>query len=144
MLNACLRLMAPLRVVSALSLVVMILSMSPLWFVVRYIFYLRCNILPFLKILLPGTNGQDYPSRCHLERTACERRLLDLSVRYDIGKCNPCQGVECDNPHQECRVDMRGNLRSPICTCDRDCANETAPICASNGKTVMAPHSGAW
>ena len=91
-----------------------------------------------VSLFFAGSNGQDYPSRCHLERAACEHRLLDLSVRYE-GKCNPCQGFECQSPQQECQVTVPEEdhaRRISICTCDHDCANETAPICASNGKTV--------
>ena len=83
----------------------------------------------------PGSNGQDFPSKCHLERDACEHRRSELTVRY-AGNCNPCQGFECETAQQECHVQDLDLGRTPSCTCDRDCANETAPICASNGKTV--------
>ena len=70
-----------------------------------------------------------------MERDACERRVEDLVVRYE-GKCNPCQGFECSDPHQECHIDL--SSRNPVCDCNTDCANETAPVCASNGKTVSS------
>ena len=85
--------------------------------------------------VFPGSNGQDFPSKCHLERDACEHRRSELTVRY-AGNCNPCQGFECETAQQECHVQDLDLGRTPSCTCDRDCANETAPICASNGKTV--------
>ena len=91
----------------------------------------KCNHI----FVFPGSNGQDFPSKCHLERDACEHRRSELTVRY-AGNCNPCQGFECDTAQQECHVKDLDLGRTPSCTCDRDCANETAPICASNGKTV--------
>ena len=132
--NACLPLTEPQLVAFVLSLAVTIPLMSPLWFAVSTI-----NSKPnttassHLQLFHVGSNGQDYPSQCHLERVACERRLLDLSVTY-AGKCNPCQGFECQNPQQECHVELE--TRTPVCTCEKTCANETAPVCASNGKTV--------
>ena len=97
------------------------------------IFLSNPSFVCFLHLL--GSNGQDFPSRCHLERDACERRVEDLVVRYE-GKCNPCQGFECSDPHQECHIDL--SSRNPVCDCNTDCANETAPVCASNGKTVSS------
>lgn len=96
-------------------------------------FFSNTSFVCFLHFL--GSNGQDFPSRCHLERDACERRVEDLVVRYE-GKCNPCQGFECSDPHQECHIDL--SSRNPVCDCNTDCANETAPVCASNGKTVSS------
>ena len=92
-------------------------------------------------IFFLGSNGQDFSSRCHLEREACDRRA-ELSVRY-AGKCNPCQGFECQSPKQECHVKDLDLGRTPTCICDRDCANETAPICASNGKTVSISYGAS-
>ena len=93
------------------------------------------NICTTYICIFPGSNGQDFPSKCHLERDACEHRRSELTVRY-AGNCNPCQGFECETAQQECHVQDLNLGRTPSCTCDRDCANETAPICASNGKTV--------
>ena len=92
------------------------------------------NICTYIFVF-PGSNGQDFPSKCHLETDACEHRRSELTVRY-AGNCNPCQGFECETAQQECHVQDLDLGRTPHCTCDRDCANETAPICASNGKTV--------
>ena len=68
-----------------------------------------------------------------MEREACVRQVEDLVVRYE-GKCSPCQGFKCSNPHEECHIDL--SSRQPLCDCNTECANETAPVCASNGKTV--------
>ena len=89
-----------------------------------------------------GSDGREYPSRCHLERSACEKRLDDLSV-VSKGVCNPCQEFKCDSP-RECHVILdteKNNTRVPKCMCNNDCPRSSLEgdigyVCASNGKTV--------
>ena len=94
-----------------------------------------------LPILCSGSNGQDYPSECHLRRSACEKRMTNLTVKY-TGHCNPCHGFECGDGSKECHVDVK--TRKPVCQCDRDCANETSPVCASDGRTVSCRFIYCW
>ena len=115
--------------------------------------------------VFPGTDGLDYPSECHLEKAACDRRQVSLVVRYP-GRCNPCQTISCDDS-KECHLaeeddeDYNGfglapwgsdeeeveegdggdeafglPKREPKCLCDTDCSQRFTPVCASNGKTV--------
>ena len=91
---------------------------------------------------MPGSNGQDYRSRCHLERDACERRLTNLTVVYR-GRCNPCTEVTCKLT-EECHVLLTGEnktKRETKCMCNHDCPevddhDESKYVCASNGRTV--------
>ena len=89
-----------------------------------------------------GSDGREYPSRCHLERSACEKRMENLEV-ISNGLCNPCQEKKCDAP-RECHVILStelNNTRLPKCMCNNDCPRsrlegDIGYVCASNGKTV--------
>ena len=82
-----------------------------------------------------GSDGRDYPTECHLEKAACDRRQVDLVVRY-LGRCNPCSALRCD-ASKECHLAAdEEDSRTPACECDLDCPDDFAPVCASNGKTV--------
>ena len=71
-----------------------------------------------------GTDGRDYPTECHLEKSACERRQVHLAVRYR-GRCNPCAEHRCPAT-EECHLaddDEEGEegenpTRTPQCQCD--------------------------
>ncbi|XP_054715534.1 agrin-like [Uloborus diversus] len=76
-----------------------------------------------------GTDGKDYPNHCELKKTSC-REMRPLEVRF-IGRCDPCEGVECPNA-QVCQLD---DNRNAICRCNAICSEDLKPVCGSDGKT---------
>ncbi len=102
-----------------------------------------------------GSDGRDYPSRCHLEKESCDRMRPELTLRYS-GPCDPCQNHSCDRDSaSECHVESEDGFnvddeaddyyyaehdvdvkRTAVCKCDTDCPDVYSPVCSSNGKTV--------
>ena len=107
----------------------------------------RCKLKTYKSSIISnnfkiGSDGREYPSRCHLEQSACEKSLDHLEV-VSNGRCNPCQEYKCDSP-RECHVILSpelNNTRVPKCMCNNDCPRSSLEgdigyVCASNGKTV--------
>lgn len=99
-----------------------------------------------LILLHTGSDGEDYSSRCDLEKAACEARMSNLTVVFE-GPCNPCSQISC-NANLECHVAYLGTdegvydgAREARCMCEKNCGTtedqgEASFICASDGKTV--------
>ncbi|XP_053970989.1 agrin-like isoform X3 [Hylaeus volcanicus] len=76
-----------------------------------------------------GTDGNDYPSLCELNRAACAKGA-NIIVAFQ-GKCDPCGNVKCKEP-EICQLD---DSRQPGCRCGEQCGIEFSPVCGSDGKT---------
>ncbi|XP_054001386.1 agrin-like isoform X3 [Hylaeus anthracinus] len=76
-----------------------------------------------------GTDGNDYPSLCELNRAACAKGA-NITVAFQ-GKCDPCGNVKCKEP-EICQLD---DSRQPGCRCGEQCGIEFSPVCGSDGKT---------
>ncbi|XP_077293817.1 follistatin [Arctopsyche grandis] len=85
-----------------------------------------------------GTDGNTYPSACHLQNAACRAgRAIPLAYR---GPCNPgasCGTIRC-KPRQECLSDSRTG--SPRCvTCGARCHQRPRrTLCATNNRTYTS------
>ncbi|KAL5014686.1 hypothetical protein ScPMuIL_008956, partial [Solemya velum] len=79
--------------------------------------------------LVCGDDGQEYASRCELQKASCAA-MRDIKVKY-YGKCDPCDKMECPQP-QVCMLD---DDRQPVCRCNLFCPNEFKRVCGTDART---------
>nr|XP_055044516.1 agrin isoform X4 [Misgurnus anguillicaudatus] len=89
---------------------------------------LSCENVP--KLVVCGSDGQDYQSECELNMKAC---TIQKNIRvHHKGRCDPCS----DSSSRGCRVDPKTYKQTTFATPDA-CPPDTT-ICASDGKTYKS------
>lgn len=79
-----------------------------------------------------GSDGQTYPTECHLLKKTCLKKKL--VVEYH-GKCKRyCHGVQCSGT-QVCIADKSGNSYCIDTRCPTVCPRSKYPVCGTDRKT---------
>lgn len=69
-----------------------------------------------------GTDGQTYPSECHLKMEACRKQQFIVVANY--GNCDLCRDVQCKHG---------AHCESGVCVCPTHCPNDVfEPLCGSD------------
>eukprot|EP00094_Tigriopus_californicus_P000322 TCALIF_00311-PA protein Name:"Similar to Agrn Agrin (Mus musculus)" AED:0.20 eAED:0.20 QI:0/0.36/0.34/0.86/1/1/23/48/1678 len=69
-----------------------------------------------------GTDGQTYPSECHLKMEACQKQQFIVVANY--GSCDLCRDVQCKHG---------AHCESGVCVCPTHCPNDVfEPLCGSD------------